>query len=134
MELLKKPQPSIVIDYDDWLAIDAPQVEAVKAIASVDIAQLLNLITRTDEIQIEFSAFADGRGFSIARILRRAGYGGVIRAVGDVAVDRVAYMQRVGFDAIELKDGEEATLLPRLLGHVKVKYQLSSDGLGPVYA
>lgn len=133
MELLKKPQPKQVVEYTDWLQADAAPVGAVKVEADVDVAQLLSLSERFQEVQVNFPMFADGRGFSIARLLRRAGFTGTIRAVGDVALDRVPFMQRVGFDAIELKEGEEVALVPRLLSHVNVHYQASSDGHGPIY-
>ena len=55
-------------------------------------------------IAIEFGTFADGRGFSMARMLRRGGYKSEIRAVGDVAMDRIDFMQRVGLNAFELRD------------------------------
>ena len=133
MELLKKPQPKQVVEYTDWLQAEAAPVEAISVNADVDVNQLLSLSERFQEVQVNFPMFADGRGFSIARLLRRAGFTGTIRAVGDVALDRVPFMQRVGFDAIELKEGEEEALVPRLLNHVNIYYQTSSDGQGPVY-
>ena len=133
MELLTKPQPKQVVEYTHWLQAEAAPVEAIKVEADVDVVELLSLSERFQEVQVNFPMFADGRGFSIARLLRRDGFSGTIRAVGDVALDRVAFMQRVGFDAIELKEGEEAALVPRLLNHVNIHYQTSSDGHGPVY-
>ena len=133
MELLKKPQPKQVVEYTEWLEAEPTQVEAVVVSSDVDVPQLLSTSEYFQEVQVNFPMFADGRGFSIARLLRRAGFTGTIRAVGDVALDRVPYMQRVGFDAVELKDGEEAALVPRLLSHVNVHYQASSDGHGPIY-
>jgi len=55
-------------------------------------------------IAIEFPVFRDGRGFSQARLLRRAGFTGELRAVGDVARDRLAYLERCGFDAFEIAE------------------------------
>jgi uncharacterized protein (DUF934 family) len=49
---------------------------------------------------VNFPAFTDGRGFSSARILREAGYAGELRAVGDIGVDMLTHLRRVGFDAI----------------------------------
>ncbi|MDP6968747.1 MAG: DUF934 domain-containing protein [Gammaproteobacteria bacterium] len=133
MDLLNKAQPKQVIAYADWLAAGAPAVAAVKVEADVNVPELLPLASGCTEIQIEFPVFADGRGFSIARLLRREGYTGIIRAVGDVAVDRVAFMQRVGFDAIDLKEGQQADLIPQLIERVQIHYQTSSDGAGPIY-
>ncbi|MEO0497403.1 MAG: DUF934 domain-containing protein [Pseudomonadota bacterium] len=53
-------------------------------------------------IALDFPSFADGRSYSKAQLLRDAhGYGGEIRAVGDVLPDQIELMLRVGFDALE---------------------------------
>jgi len=57
---------------------------------------------------VNFPKFGDGRGFSIARLLReRYGYKGELRAVGQVARDHLYYMEQCGFDAYLLRDGED---------------------------
>jgi uncharacterized protein (DUF934 family) len=57
---------------------------------------------------VNFPKFGDGRGFSIARLLReRYGYRGELRAVGQVGLDHLHYMEQCGFDAFELSDGED---------------------------
>jgi uncharacterized protein (DUF934 family) len=56
-------------------------------------------------IAIDFPQFADGRGYSIARLLReRYGYTGELRAVGDVLRDQIYYLLRVGFDSFLLAE------------------------------
>lgn len=60
-------------------------------------------------IAIDFPAFADGRGYSIARTLReRLGYAGELRAVGDVLRDQLSYMAQVGFDAFAIREDRSA--------------------------
>jgi uncharacterized protein (DUF934 family) len=63
-------------------------------------------------IAVNFPKFADGRGYSTARLLReRYGYVGEVRAIGDVLRDQLFFMRRVGFDAYAVradKDLEEA--------------------------
>ena len=55
-------------------------------------------------IALEFPAFRDGRAYSYARILRETyGYTGELRAVGDVLLEQLHFMIRVGFDAFELQ-------------------------------
>ena len=57
-------------------------------------------------VVFEFPSFTEGRPYSRARLLReRHGYGGEIRALGDVARDRLAFMERCGFNAFELRGG-----------------------------
>jgi uncharacterized protein (DUF934 family) len=55
-------------------------------------------------IAIDFPIYRDGRGFSTAAILRkRAAWQGEIRAIGDVLVDQLIQMARVGFDTFALR-------------------------------
>jgi uncharacterized protein (DUF934 family) len=54
-------------------------------------------------VVLEFPAFTDGRAYSYARLLReRFGFSGEVRAVGEVLLEQLHYMDRVGFDAFEL--------------------------------
>ena len=53
-------------------------------------------------IAINFPAFTDGRGFSLARLIRRAGFGGELRAFGNVLPDQYASALACGFDTIEI--------------------------------
>ena len=57
-------------------------------------------LSRFPVIAVTIPKYADGRAFSIARLLReRDGYQGEIRAVGDYIIDQVPLMRRVGIDA-----------------------------------
>ncbi len=61
-------------------------------------------------IAIEFPAFSDGRGLSLAVLLRtRIGYTGELRAVGDVRADILHYLRRCGFDSY-LMSGEGSSV------------------------
>ena len=55
-------------------------------------------------IKISFPSFADGRGFTLARLLRLHGYRGRLRASGHVIADQFAMARRAGFDEIEIDD------------------------------
>jgi uncharacterized protein (DUF934 family) len=59
-------------------------------------------------VEVHFPKFGDGRGYSLARLLRRHGYRGELRAVGQFTRDHLLFMERVGFDAFELREGEDA--------------------------
>ena len=62
-------------------------------------------VTRID---VSFPKFGDGRGYSIARLLReRHGYRGELRAVGHITRDLLFFMESCGFDAFELREGED---------------------------
>ena len=60
-------------------------------------------------IAVDFPQFADGRGYSTARLLReRYAFKGEIRAIGDVQRDQLAYLAQCGFDAFVVVDGKSA--------------------------
>jgi uncharacterized protein (DUF934 family) len=62
-----------------------------------NVRELAPYLDRIALIAVSFPAFNDGRAFSHASILRdRLGYKGELRAVGDVLIDPVPLMLRVG--------------------------------------
>jgi len=62
-------------------------------------------LPRFPAIAISFPKFMDGRGFSLARLLRdRDGFKGEIRAVGEFTIDQMPLMRRVGFDSFLVVD------------------------------
>ena len=85
-------------------------------------------------IAVEFPKYTDGRGYSLARRLRRQhDYRGELRAVGDVLRDQLQYMQRCGFDAFELKAGKDAEGALEAFGELTVAYQGSADDPRPLF-
>jgi uncharacterized protein (DUF934 family) len=76
-----------------------------------DVQELLpsieGFIKQWPLIAIDFPIYRDGRGFSTAAILRkRATWTGEIRAIGDVLVDQLTQMARVGFDTFALRSDQ----------------------------
>ena len=55
-------------------------------------------------VRVDFPAFSDGRGFTIARQLRLRGFRGRLRAKGHVIADQYAMARRSGFDEVEISD------------------------------
>ena len=65
-----------------------------------DVTRLQPYLDRLDLVAVAFPAFSDGRSFSHASLLRqRLGYAGELRAVGDVLIDQIPLMLRVGIDS-----------------------------------
>ncbi len=96
---------------DDATAITQDELEAVSLVA------------------VTFPAYKDGRGYSQARNLReRLGYQGEIRAVGDVLFDQLAYMQRVGFSAFEVRKAADAEDFAKAVNEFSNAYQPTPDG------
>lgn len=54
-------------------------------------------------IRICFGGYADGRGFTLAAQLRRAGFTGHLRASGPLVADQYAMARRSGFDDVEVE-------------------------------
>jgi uncharacterized protein (DUF934 family) len=69
-----------------------------------DPAELAPYLDGLTLIHVDFPAFNDGRGFTIARRLRMMGYKGRLRAQGHVLPDQYAMIRRVGFDDVEISD------------------------------
>jgi uncharacterized protein (DUF934 family) len=56
-------------------------------------------------IRIRLAHFAQAEGFALAEALRRAGYGGRLRAQGHVLADQYTLARRAGFDEVEISAG-----------------------------
>lgn len=85
-------------------------------------------------IAVDFPKFADGRGYTIAYLLReRLGYKGELRAIGDVLRDQLYYMQRVGFDAYAVRADKDISDALKALGDFSQNYQASSDQHQPLF-
>lgn len=85
-------------------------------------------------VEVNFPKFSDGRGHSIARLLReRHGYAGELRAVGDIQRDQLFYLSRVGFDAFLLREGEDAGAALAALADFSEAYQASVERPLPLF-
>jgi len=70
---------------------------------------LIELQKNVNLIAIDFPAYTDGRGYSLAQLLREPhGWQGELRAVGDVMIDTMHYLARCGFDSFLVKPGHDA--------------------------
>jgi uncharacterized protein (DUF934 family) len=81
-------------------------------------------------IALEFPKFRDGRAYSYARLLReRYGFKGELRAVGDVLMEQLFFMLRVGFDAFDLQQSPDpVAAFQTAMSDFSVWYQPASDG------
>jgi len=83
-------------------------------------------LRRFSLIAVNFPKFGDGRGYSIARLLReRYGYAGELRAIGDVLHDFLYFMEQCGFDAYLLRDDQDAQAALSALDTFSEGYQTS---------
>ena len=75
-------------------------------------------------IAIDFPIFRDGRGFSTAAILREQfHWEHELRAIGDILIDQLVQMARVGFDAFVLREDQSLETALIQLKRFPVKMQ-----------
>jgi uncharacterized protein (DUF934 family) len=80
-------------------------------------------------VALEFPKFRDGRAYSYARLLReRYGFKGELRAVGEVLLEQLFFMLRVGFDAFEIQSADPLKDYRTALADFSVWYQPTADG------
>jgi len=139
---VKKPPPAGARERDwredgfipltDWLAGDraAPPI----LLPADDPAALADHIADFDVIAVAFPKFNDGRGLSSAALLRRLGYAGELRAVGDIARDQLFFMARCGFNAFALRADQDPADALKAFDDFGDVYQHSTDGRTPAFA
>ena len=104
------PEGPIVVSLKRWLAegeaLSArPAAVGVAVEAGADAQAHLADLAGRPLVALAFAKFADGRGFSYARMLRdRYGFKGELRAIGDVLIDEIPFMLRCGFDSFEVSN------------------------------
>ncbi|MDA8482112.1 DUF934 domain-containing protein [Pseudomonas resinovorans] len=85
-------------------------------------------------IAVDFPSFRDGRGYSQAYLLRtRLGWGGELRAVGDVLRDQLSHMRQCGFDAFAVREDKSAEDALKGLMGLSVLYGRSAIEPRPLF-
>ena len=107
---------------------------AVRLEPGEDARALAPHLGRLRLVEVAFPKFRDGRGYSSARILREAGFTGEIRAVGDVLVDQISFMRRVGFDSFAPDAPLDLKVVQATLDRYPHVYMKAADGKTPVWA
>jgi uncharacterized protein (DUF934 family) len=126
------PFDSPIASLADFLA--GGNFAAVRIEPGEDVRALAPHLERLKLVEVAFPKFRDGRGYSSARILREAGFAGEIRAVGDVLVDQIGFMRRVGFDSFVPDAPLDLRVVQATLDRYPDVYMKSSDGKAPAWA
>lgn len=104
--------PHVLVSLADLpatLAVRASAQEIGVEIANtVESAALAPHFEALALIGIAFPAYSDGRGFTLAKRLRREGFTGALRAIGPLIADQFAYALACGFDEVELPEASAA--------------------------
>ncbi len=85
-------------------------------------------------IGVNFPKFRDGRGYSTARILREQGYGGDIRAIGDVTIDQMLCLNRTGFSSVAPARPIPRNAVETVLSRYPAIYQRGASNRLPLWA
>ena len=95
---------------------------------------LAGVVNELPVIAVNFPKFSDGRGYSIARLLReRLSYRNELRAVGDVLLDQLQFMKRCGFDTYVLRADKDINKAARCLNFFTQGYQAATDTDEPLF-
>lgn len=98
------------------------------------LEEIVGHLDQLSLIAIEFPQFTDGRGHSMARLLReRHGFKGEIRAVGEVLRDTLFYLSRCGFDSFMLNDDSTLQEALESLSYFSDGYQASVERPQPLF-
>lgn len=98
-EIVPLPDAPVLVRDDGFHPVEGdPDVTLPPDTDPATLGQYLN----AGLIAVEFPAMTDGRGFSLARILRELGFAGRIRATGGLIADQYAMARRVGIDEVQI--------------------------------
>lgn len=127
-QALPEQRPAFV-PFELWQANQEDTELAPLLLSDTELsAELGQQLSSVSMVAIDFPAFTDGRGYSLARMLReRYRYTGEVRAVGDVLVDQLNYMRRCGFSAMALRDDQHPEDALRAINAFSVSYQTDVD-------
>lgn len=110
------------------------EVDAVWISPDDDFESCIEILKSMQLIAIDFPSFRDGRGYSIATMLRtRHGWTGELRAIGDVLRDQLNYMRRCGFDAFAVRADKDIHDALKSFSHYSVRYQGAVDDPVPLF-
>ena len=136
-ETVSVPTSHALVPVAVWQA--QPALQKISTIGvwldnSVNLDELAPSIVQLPVIAIEFPVFVDGRGFSLARLLReRYQYPGELRAIGHVIRDQLCYLKRCGFNAFSFAQGINLAEAITSLNDFTESYQTSVDQPDPLF-
>ena len=114
-------------------AVPADQLNVLVLANDADPLQVS--LEGVDRVELDFPKFTDGRAFTQARLLRqRRGFTGDIRATGDVLIDQLVQMYRVGFSSAVLKEGKDPADAERQFARYAGFYQGDAVVKQPLFA
>jgi phosphoadenylyl-sulfate reductase (thioredoxin) len=116
-------------------ALDGAEAAAVRAYVGGDASPdvLTPQLHELKQIVVSFPVFRDGRGFSLAAVLRGRGFKGELIARGALLPDQARHLARTGFDAVELGADADRAEWERSLSAYTAAYQPAEDQAAPIW-
>lgn len=133
------PAADIIVSLDVWLQQRAevlahPHKKGIMLKPDQHPEAIVDDLASLDIISLVFPAFADGRGYSYAVLLRqRYGFKGELRATGDIFKDNMFYLKRCGFDSFAVRADKDLEVALQGLQDFSECYQASIDKRMPLY-
>ena len=129
IDLAKTAYPILPLTQLQSGSIQLAELQAwgVEVDGETDVDQLIPYLDTTRLVAVNFPVLRDGRGFSIARLIRARGYAGELRAVGHITRDRLAFLERCGFDSVQIADEEYNESIFAAYDEISVHYQGSEE-------
>ena len=90
-----------IIIYENWSNFSA-SATSIDLPPDADLSLLKGNLNKFKIIRIDFPTFADGRGFTLGKLIRIRGFIGHLRAKGHIISDQYAMLRRSGFDDVEI--------------------------------
>ena len=124
----------VLVDLATGKVVADPEEVATVLEPSADEAALAAAVGgNAGPIAISFPSFVDGRGFSLARLLReRHGFKGEIRAVGSLIPDHGQFLLRSGFDTAEIADPDVVSVWKASIERIRRNYQPAARNTLPL--
>ncbi|MEG7363291.1 DUF934 domain-containing protein [Pseudomonas citronellolis] len=150
------PEGDLILPLELWLGCrnefareadspGAPQLSGLRASSLLkrhgvwlgpddDPQRLVGRLDKLPLIAIDFPSFRDGRGYSLAYLLRRRlGERGELRAVGEVLRDQLAHLRQCGFDAFAVRADKSVEDALKGLAGLSVLYGRSAIEPRPLF-
>lgn len=113
----------LILPLKSWLALESGDGCGVWLAPDEDPEELIWRLKEPALIAIDFPSFRDGRGYSLAYLLRsRLGWRGELRAVGDVLRDQLAHLRQCGFDTFAVREDKSVEDALKGLAGLSVLY------------
>ena len=125
----------VLLPLAEWVSNFEGSVVSPKNVGawiSVDF-DVSDLKTVPDVLAVYFKEFTDGRGYSLARLIRdRLNFKGDLIAIGDILRDPLWDLERCGFNAFVMRSDQDVNEALNAFNEFDVTYQPVTSSLGSI--